>query len=421
MRVCIVTVAGYVHGVGGMQEHTGNLVRGLVEAGHEVEVITARHPEGISRTSHGGGTWHFVDVPTSLKRLPGTNPAWHKRSTALFVQLYGERPFDVIHSEASSALGLLHGKVHHIVPTVVKFHGNYLGYMRETGRRMRAAGDLVREAKGAVWITGQHFLPRGNWYRFRDCEAMVPSYAQFEDTCRSHFLRRSHVHVVPNGIDTTLFSPRPRDDARRELGLGAGPLLLSVGRLERGKGVHHAIAALAMLPADQGARLIVVGDGEERASLTQLAAELGVAERVDFTGALPRETVATYLHAADVFVFPTMHPEAAPLVLPEAMGCGLPVVASRVGAIPEVVNRDGENGMLVPPRDAGSLAAALRTLIDEPERRRAIGEAARRRVLDEFTLERMTERTLAVYEIACDAFDIGNTRTGLPRRQASSG
>ena len=407
MRVCIVTVAGYVHGVGGMQEHTGNLLRGLVEAGHEVELITGRHPDGLSQAQHGGGLWHFVDAPTTLKRLPMRNPEWHRRSAALFQQLHAARPFDVVHSESTSALGLLHRNLHHVVPTVAKFHGNYLGYMRETLRRTRAQGRLGHEAKGVVWMTGKHFLTRGNWHRFRDCEAMIPSQTQLEDTCRSHLLKRSRVHVVPNGIDARLFGAGSRRESRDILGLGREPVILTVGRLERGKGVHHALAAVATLPPRHEARLVVVGDGEERGSLERLAADLGLAGRADFVGALPRERVATYLQAADLFVFPTVYPEAAPLALLEAMSCGVPIVASRVGAVPEIVDRDGESGVLVPPHDVEALAAAMRALIDDPERRQAIGDAARGRVLAEFTIEKMIARTLDVYEIALKSHSTG--------------
>jgi glycosyltransferase involved in cell wall biosynthesis len=397
MRVCVVTEAGYVHGIGGMQEHTSNLVRGLVAAGHEVEVITGPHPDGLTDATYDGGTWHFVDAPTTRPGLPMRNPEWHRRTALRFQQLHDQKPFDVVHSESTSALGLLHRRLHRLVPTVAKFHGNYLGHVRENIRRARTRGDVVREAKSLIWTTGKHFLSRGNWHLFRDCEAMVPSRAQLDDTCRSHLLKRSRVHIVANGIDTDLFAPGSRDEARRELGLGPEPIFVSVGRLNREKGVRHLIAALARVPGD--ARLLIVGDGEERQALELRVHDEGVADRVTFVGAVQREGVASYLRAADVFVFPTEHPEAAPLVLPEAMSVGLPVVASRVGAIPEVVG-DGATALLVPPGDPEALADGMRSLVESPERRRQMSEASRRRILDEFTLERMISRTVDVYEIA---------------------
>ena len=138
MRVCVVTEAGYLHGIGGMQEHTSNLVRGLTDAGHEVEVVNGPHPEGVRQTIHDGATWHFVDAPAWRTRVPVRNPAWLRGSASRFLELHHEQPFDVVHSESSCALGLLHRRFDRFVPIVVKFHGNWLGYVRQNASRMRS-------------------------------------------------------------------------------------------------------------------------------------------------------------------------------------------------------------------------------------------------------------------------------------------
>jgi glycosyltransferase involved in cell wall biosynthesis len=209
--------------------------------------------------------------------------------------------------------------------------------------------------------------------------------------------------VVPNGIDADLFRPRPLPEARALLGLGDGPLFACVGRLTEEKGIHHALSALALLDGEaSSARLVVVGEGEEREPLEGLASRLGIERRVIFAGAQPHEKVALYLAAADAFLFPTERDEAAPLVLPQALACALPIVASRTGGITEVIGETGEYGMLVPPGDVTALAQAMRTLLDDERLRWRLGEASRRRVLEDYTIERMTERTLAVYEVAKD-------------------
>jgi glycosyltransferase involved in cell wall biosynthesis len=403
LRVCIVTVAGYVHGIGGMQRATGDLVRGLVAAGHDVEVITGRHPEGAAETTHDGARWHFLDVPTKFTRVPTQHPAWHRASHAKFLDLHRERAFDVVHSESVGALGLIQRGVNRdLVPVVIKFHGNFLGLVKAGVRRARAARELrpvVREAKHVVWLTGDWLFSRGEPYRLRACEAMVPSRQQLDDTVRSHFLDRSRVHVVPNGIDVELFRPLPRDEARAGLGLPAAPLLLGVGRLNREKGFRYAIEALAQLPEGS---LVIVGEGEERAGLEQLAAKLDVGGRVTFAGSHPSEAVARYLAAADVFLFPTERDEAAPVVLIEAMASGTPVVASRIGGIPDALGESGNTGLLVPPRDVGALAEAALELLRDPARREGMGAAARRRVLEDYTIERMVERSVEVYAVAID-------------------
>ena len=174
-------------------------------------------------------------------------------------------------------------------------------------------------------------------------------------------------------------------------------MMLCVARFQRQKGIHHAIAALAEIP---GAQLVVVGDGEERSVLEALAAAPEVVGRVRFAGSKSPDDVAAYMTAADVFLFPTELPEPAPVVLLEAMASGLPVVASDIGGITEVIDRPGENGILVSPGAVDQLVPAAASLLADAAARRRMGEAARRRVEEEYTIELMVERTLAIYEIA---------------------
>lgn len=398
MRVCIVTVAGYLHGIGGMQDHTTDLARGLVDAGNEVEVITARHPEGLRETEHLGARWHFIQINSGMRRLPMRNPRWLRASRERFEEVEAERPFDVVHSESTSALGLLRAGVHQRVPVVAKFHGNYLSHLSAALRRtVDQPSTALREAKHIVWISGGHFLTPGTPYRFRGCEAMVPSRSQLEGTRRSHLLVRERLHVVPNAVDTELFRPGSREGARVELGLGDWPIVAAVGRLDRDKGFDTAIRALAGVPA---ARLLVVGDGEEKPTLERLARELGMSERVIFAGRQTRDGVARHLNAADIFVFPTKLNEASGLVLLQAMASGLPVVASSTPVLAEAVDRPGENGLLVRRGDPEALGSAIASLVAEPATRKRMGEAARRRILAEYTVKRMIERTLDIYEIA---------------------
>ena len=326
------------------------------------------------------------------------HPAWLRSSAEAFASIHARRPFDVVHSESTSALGLLRAGWHRRIPVVANFHGNYLTFTRTAMRNILAREDVVRDAKGIVWMTAGHFLTRGNWYAFRPCQAIVPSQAQRRDTVRSHLLRSSNVHVVPNGIDTDVFAPGDRTEARAELGLDDRPHFVWLGRMYRGKGVELAIDALAR--TDESVCLLLVGDGESRASLEARAGASGVAERVRFAGSQPRERIPTYLRAADGLVFPSLLPEAAPLTPLQAMSCGLPVVVSRIGSLPELVDRPGSNGVLVAPGDVGALAEAMARLAADEGFRLRLGRAARERVLAEYTIDGMIERTLGVYETA---------------------
>ncbi len=180
---------------------------------------------------------------------------------------------------------------------------------------------------------------------------------------------------------------------------GTGPVLF-VGRLVERKGVAHLIEAIARLEP-VGLRLEIVGDGPERPRLEALAQRLGVASRVAFRGKIPPDELqASYARAA-VCVLPSVldargDTEGLGVVLLEAMNHGTPVIASRVGGIPDIVE-DGVSGLLVPPGDAATLAAAVRRLRDDPALARRMGEAGRRRLREQFRWQAIVQRWLDLY------------------------
>jgi glycosyltransferase involved in cell wall biosynthesis len=404
MRVCIITVAG--HGIGGMQDHTRALAQGLVDGGHDIEVVTTRHPYGVDREERNGARWHYVDAAQRHEWLPRRDPIWLPLSREMFVRLHRECPFDVIHSESTSAIGLVRAGLHREVPLVAKFHGTATSISRAAFRRFRSGATRAkfREVKALLWLLGE-WSQYGHWYRFRPCVWMVPSEQEFEATRRSAFLRRDLGFVVPNGIDTRVFAPRPQKRTRDELGLGDLPLFVCAGRLDPGKGTHHAIQALRLLTERDGpARLVVLGEGPERERLAELARQLGVASSVVFTGPQPHDVLARYLAAADAFVFPTELNEAAPLAPVQALACGTAVIASSVGSIPELIGLPDQNGLLVPPGHPEALAAAMQRVLHDVNLRRMLRRGGLARVRSEYTLEQMVERTVAVYESAREHF-----------------
>jgi len=201
------------------------------------------------------------------------------------------------------------------------------------------------------------------------------------------------VVVVRNGID----APPPAAPVRPDGVPDAAPLLLHVGRLAPQKGQLELVEALARLTR-RDAVAVLVGkdletDGRFERELVARAAELGLGDRVVLTGY--REDVAGLLAAADVFVLPSTA-EGLPLTVLEAMAAARPVVATRVGGIPEAVV-DGETGLIVPPEDVDALTGALDALLADPERARRLGESGRRRVEAEFSAAAMTGRVLDLY------------------------
>jgi glycosyltransferase involved in cell wall biosynthesis len=170
----------------------------------------------------------------------------------------------------------------------------------------------------------------------------------------------SRPRVVPNGIDTALFTPGDRAAARRALGLPASARLIgTAGRLEEVKGHDLLIAALADLPPDVA--LAIAGDGSQRSSLRGEAADLGLSERIHFLGHV--DDVVSFYRAIDIFCLPS-RAEGMPLSLLEAQACGVPVVATDVGAVREVLAPDAS--LAVVAGSAAPLADGLRGMLERP-------------------------------------------------------
>jgi len=181
-----------------------------------------------------------------------------------------------------------------------------------------------------------------------------------------------------------------------------GPVLF-VGRLVERKGVAYLIDAIALV-GDRELSLEIIGDGPARASLRARAEALGVADRVTFRGKVTSDELqASYARAA-VFVLPSVvdargDTEGLGVVLLEAMNYGTPVIASRIGGIPDIVE-DGVSGLLVPAGDPAALAGALRRLIEDPALARRLGEAGRQRVRERFNWDAIVQRWKEVYSAA---------------------
>ena len=207
-------------------------------------------------------------------------------------------------------------------------------------------------------------------------------------------LPAAKVVTVPYGLDAppAAWAPAP------ELALPEGArLLVAVARLDRQKGLDVAVRALAELRRRHPAVVLaVLGEGPERAALTALAAELGVVAALLLPGRVG--DVAAVLRAAEIVVHPARW-EGFGLALLEAMLCERPIVASAVSSIPEIVV-DGETGLLVPPDDAPALAAAIGRLLNDPSLASRMGASGAARAWAEFSVARMAERTLAVYDAA---------------------
>jgi rhamnosyl/mannosyltransferase len=203
--------------------------------------------------------------------------------------------------------------------------------------------------------------------------------------------------VIPYGFDPDFMAPSAAARSTRdELILRrVRPLIFALGRHVYYKGFDVLIRALRDTDAD----LIIGGHGPLTAELQKLASNLGLEHRVRFAGFIPDHLLVAYFEACDVFCMPSVErSEQFGLVQLEAMYCGKPVVATRLGTGVEFVTVDGQTGLLVPPKDPAALAGALRTLLADETLRGRMGAAGRKRVDEVFSIEQMVRKTVRVYQ-----------------------
>jgi glycosyltransferase involved in cell wall biosynthesis len=231
--------------------------------------------------------------------------------------------------------------------------------------------------------------------RFADRVVAVSEFAR-RGYLADFGLSPGQVVTIHNGVDIERFRARPgmRTAARSELGIPPNvPLAITVAVLRRPKGIGDMLAAMpAALERIPDLHYLVVGEGPARHDLERLVSERGLDDRVILAG--NRSDVPRMLAAADVFVLPS-HTEALPTAVAEAMAAGLPVVATRVGGIPEMV--DHETGILVEPGDPDSLAVAISDILAGADMGRSLGERGAQRAAHRFDIRRQTSQLVAEY------------------------
>ena len=389
---------------GGQNVYVAELARRLGAMGHRVDVFTRRDdallPEvvpfskGVRVVNVGAGPARTVPKDDIFRFMPDFRDA--------FYRFAGEEPvpYDLVHAnfwmsgwvacEAKRDLGL---------PFAQTFHA-----LGEVKRREQGDADTSPPERNAAEMRIVGEADR----------ILATCPAEVEELTTLYGADRARLSLVPCGVDGETFRPMSRREARMGLGLPDVPTVVYVGRLVPRKGVDALIQGFARLPDGLGARLVVVG-GEpgpgpspEAARLLGLAGSLGVSERVTFVGSRPQGELGRYYAAADVAVS-VPHYEPFGMTPLEAMACATPVVGSRVGGIKWSV-ADGETGLLVPPRDPEALAQGLTRLLTNGPLREDMGRAARRRVEELFTWERVAIGAEAAFSEAVDV-PSGATKT----------
>ncbi len=292
---------------------------------------------------------------------------------------------------------------HEVAPRVGHLHAHFL----HTPASVARYASLLT---GIAWSCSAHakdIWTSPEWEKtekLADCAWLVTCTAANRD----HLARLAppgRVDLVYHGLDGARFPAGEATRPARDGGDADDPaVILSVGRAVPKKGYDDLLAALAMLPRDLHWRVVHIGAGPLLPALERQARDAGLDGRIVWLGAQPQDVVIAHYRSADLFVLASRiaddgDRDGLPNVLLEALSQGLAVLTTRVSAIPELID-DGVNGCLVAPRDREALAAALATLIADPERRLRLARAGEARVRDDFAMSRGIDRLAARFGVA---------------------
>lgn len=343
----------------------------LADAGHEVHLFSYARPSRLP-ACHPGLEFHGVSVSDyPLFRYPPYDLAL----SSAMREVMQRRGLDILH-------------VHYAVPHALCA---YLAREMLPGCRTR----IVTTLHG----TDATILGRDPSYRdvikfgLDKSDAVICVSHWLEQQTREVFAHDGPIDVVPNFVDQSRFRPHAEAATRRELSGDGHPLLLHTSNFRPLKRAVDTVEILSRLQRRDPV-LVLLGDGPDLPLVREAAVRRGLIERVRFLGEVPdAETVTA---ACDVALFPSSS-ESFGLAALEAMACGVPVVASRVGGLPEVVAH-GETGFLEAVGDVDAMAARVQGLLDDEARRRACGEAAVRRTTELFSLASVLRQHEALYE-----------------------
>jgi glycosyltransferase involved in cell wall biosynthesis len=427
LRICLLTYRGNPRS-GGQGIYIRLLSRALVDLGHRVDVWSGQpYPEllpGVGFTAVPSlDLWNentFFRYPT-LRELkdPINVSEWTRTVTGGFPEplTFCKRVardfargaavrYDIVHDNQSLGPGLL--DIQKRMPVVATIH-----HPVTVDRRIaiKAARGIKKRAGLIRWYT---FLGSQLRVSRRLDRILTISEASLRDLAREYDIAPERLRLVGNGINVEVFHPIPGMPRRDDL------ILTTLSNDSPLKGFKFLLQAYKALRAKRPSlELRVIGVPHKRSPSVEAVRKEGLDGIVQFTGRVDAEDIARHYAEATVAVVPSLY-EGFGFPAGEAMACGVPVVSTRAGALPEGVGRDGRAGVLVEPGSGPALAEAIDALLADPDRRRGMGEAGRERVDALFTWRRAAERTVEAYRevIAERAGGLGTAKISAPERRA---
>jgi len=407
LRLAYLAYRGKPH-VGGQGVYTRHLTKALVDLGHHVEVFGGNpYPVLDDRVPlhqlqsldiyndhfpmRMPGIWelkHWTDVLEVTSFSAGQFPEPLAFSWRAWDALRHRRgDFDLVHDNQCLGYGLL--AIQRDFPVLATIH-----HPITVDRRL--------ELEHAP--TAYKRLTLRRWYSFTNMQTRVAkriarvvtvSESSFGDIVKDHGVPPERMAIVPVGVDPELFRPIPG------IARIPGRLVTTASADVTMKGLSYLLEALAKLRTERDVSLVVIGRPKEGGKSAETIRRLGLEDCIEFVSGVSDERIYELYSEAELAVVPSLY-EGFSLPAIEAMSSGVAVVATTGGALPEVVGKDGETALLVPPGDAEALAVRIGTALDDPELRARIGAAGRQRVIDNWSWRHTAQRTVEQYRILLD-------------------
>lgn len=413
MRVCLLSYRSYRYS-GGQGIYLRYLSRSLRDLGHEIDVVSGPpYPDlddgirliklpSLDLYSMSSVQRLFID-PRKLNTFPslaewlGTISGYFSEPLAFGMRAYGlirnseDNKYDIIHDNQTLAYGVL--KIQELgYPVVETIH-----------HPVTIDRDLA--IKSATSLKDKLGLKR--WFSFINMQIKVARRLSHiitvSQTASRHIadtfgISEDKLRVIYNGIDTDIFSPSPKVNRLENR------LLVVISRDTAVKGLRYMLEALAVLRQKHNLELIVVAKGTDNSTTQKLISNLGIRDYVKFIDEIDTAELINQYRLASVVVIPSIY-EGFGLPAAEAMACGVPVVSTTAGALPEVV---GDAGILVPSADTKALAEAISALVVSPNKRKHLSEMGRKRIVQMFNWRNTAQRTADVYAEAIECQKYSN-------------
>lgn len=384
-----------------MDLHGKLLSEGVVKRGHNVSIISTKHPDGKEYEERNGVKIYYLKNTVFGSRRKG----WRQESISKFLELHRDKPFDVIWSQSFDAFGAISMRKNLLnIPVILTLHGSiqqeFKTFLTNFFNNLKKPLKIFGSAAGLLY---SYFLVQMPLLSLSD--RVITVSAKVMEDIKKWFGSKiaDKCEIVPNGIDVSLFKPdlEERKATREAYGIDEGEtVLLTLGRLTLEKGHHLAVEALKQLRIENlDIKLLVVGTGNYSDNLLSKVKNAGLNDAVIFVGPVENRDTVKYYNSADIFLMPTLAVEGLPFVLLEAMSCCKPVIASRIGGITSAIE-DGKNGLLTDPGECAQITDKIRLLLNDPGLANSLAKSAMRSVHKTLSVDRMVDKTQEIMKKA---------------------